>query len=119
MVNEEPTITGIKLINGIEVFEMILSESMVDNLHAIRRIESFKNSQILNVPANELGNCLIDVYYATLNLETRELITDFMNDAGTVWMRKLLTRDTSQIESSKNKFASMIDYMDLIAANDG
>ena len=91
---------------------------MVDNLHAIRRIESSKISKILNVPANELGNCLIDVYYASSNLETRELITGFMNEAGIVWMRKLLTRDTSQIESSKNEFASVNDYMGLIAAND-
>jgi len=97
---------------------MILSESMVDNLHAIRRIESSKISKILDVPANQLGNCLIKVYYSSANLETRQLITDFMNEAGVVWMRKLLTRDTSKIENSKSDFASMTDYMGMMAAND-
>jgi len=97
---------------------MILSETMVDNLHAIRRIESSSISEILNVPANELGNCLISVYYKTSNLETRELITDFMTEAGVVWLRKLLTRDTDPIASTKTRFASMGDYMDLLSAND-
>ena len=97
---------------------MILSENMVDTLHAIRRIESTRVSEILNVSANELGNSLISVYYDTSNLETRTLITNFMNEAGVVWMRKLLTRDLSPTSSSKDSFASMGDYMSLIAAND-
>lgn len=97
---------------------MILSESMVDNLHAIRRIESSKISQILDVPSNELGNCLIDVYYSTNNLETRTLITDFMNEAGVDWLRKLLTKDTLPVERSKSSFASVNDYMSLMPAND-
>jgi len=97
---------------------MILSESMVDNLHTIRRIESSKISKILDVSSNELGNCLIDVYYGTNNLETRELITDFMNQAGVDWLRKLLTRDTSPVEHSKRSFASMNDYMGMLSAND-
>ena len=97
---------------------MILSENMVDTLHAIRRIESTRVSEILNVSANELGNSLISVYYDTSNLETRTLITNFMNEAGVVWKRKLLTRDISPISSIKGSFASMGDYMSLIAAND-
>lgn len=97
---------------------MILSEPMVDALHAIRRIESNKISRILNVPATELGNCLIDLYYASRNLQTRELITEFMTEAGVVWARKLLMRDTSSIASTATKFATLNDYVELLAAND-
>jgi hypothetical protein len=97
---------------------MILTEAMVDALHAIRRIESNKISRILNVPAIELGNRLIDVYYSSSNLQTRELIRDFMEDAGVVWMRKLITRDNRAIASTSTRFASLTDYIELLAAND-
>lgn len=97
---------------------MILSESMVDNLHAIRRIESQKITKVLNVPANELGNSLIYVYYSTDNLETRKLITGFMNEAGIAWMRKLLTKDTSPVKNSKTMFATMNDFTTFMSAND-
>jgi len=97
---------------------MILNELMVDNLHEIRRRESRKVSKHLDVPANQLGNSLIDLYYSSNNLETRELITSFMNEAGVVWMRKLLTRDTGEVQSSKSRFASLADYIGLISSND-
>jgi len=97
---------------------MILSESMVEKLHEIRRIESSKMSNVLDVASNELGNCLIDVYYSTSNLETRELITEFMNEAGVNWLRKLLTKDTSPVEATKSSFATVNDYMSLMPAND-
>lgn len=97
---------------------MILSEKMVDTLHEIRRIETNKISRILNVPAAELGNCMIDLYYSTSRLETRTLIADFMHQAGVVWMRKLLTRDTSPIASTQTRFATLNDYVELLAAND-
>jgi len=97
---------------------MILSENMVDILHAIRNIESAKISKILDVKTSELGNCLIKVYFSTDNLETRELITEFMTEAGAVWLRKLLTRDTAPISSTMRQFASIDDYMGLLAAND-
>jgi len=87
-------------------------------LHAIRRIESKKVSKSLDLPANDLGNRLIEIYYQSSNLNTRELITSFMSQAGDVWLRKLLTKDTSKIESSPTRFASMGDYMNLLAAND-
>ena len=41
-----------------------------------------------------------------------------MTEAGVVWLRKLLTRDTDPIASTKTRFASMGDYMDLLSAND-
>lgn len=97
---------------------MILNEIMVDTLHAIRRIESNKISKSLDVSANDLGNRLIEVYYLSSNLTTRELITNFMTEAGNVWLRKLLTRDTGPIESSMTHFATVDDYINLLAAND-
>lgn len=97
---------------------MILNETMVDALHAIRRIETDQISRILNVPAIELGNCLIDLYYNSSSLKTRELINVFMAEAGTVWQRKLLSRDTSPISSTQTMFASLDDYVELLSAND-
>jgi len=96
---------------------MILSENMVDNLYAIEEVEPQRVSTIMNQPLNELGNSLIEFYYATSNLEARKLITDFMNEAGIEWMRKLLTRDTSPVETRKD-IASTNDFTLLAAAND-
>lgn len=98
---------------------MILNEAMVDALHSIRCIESTNNGKRLNVPANELGNRLIKLYYHTQIFETRELITEFMTQAGVVWLRKLLTKDVGPIASSSTRFASLDDYLSLLAANDG
>ena len=49
--------------------------------------------------ADEAGNELIHIYSDTENLKTRELITNFMQEAGHTWLRKLLTRDTSPVYS--------------------
>jgi len=97
---------------------MILNEEMVDALHSIRRIESSYTGKQLNVPANQLGNRLIVLYYKTNKLSTRKLITKFMTHAGIVWLRKLITRDTCEIASSATPFASMNDYLGILAAND-
>jgi hypothetical protein len=97
---------------------MILNQTMVDSLHAIRCLESAGTGKQLNVPANELGNRLIVLYYNTDRLPTRELITAFMRQAGVVWLRKLITRDVRPIASSQARFASMDDYLGLLAAND-
>ena len=98
--------------------EMILNEAMVDALHAIRRIESNRMSRILNVPAVELGNCLIEVYYSTSNAQTRDLISEFMKAAGVVWERKLSDRDTTSIASTQRQFASLSDYVELLSGDD-
>lgn len=97
---------------------MMLTEQMSDVLDEVRRIEGGRVSRILSVPVGELGNRLIDVYYISSSLATRELIKDFMNQAGVVWMRKLLTRDTSPIASTATQFATLNDYMSLLVAND-
>lgn len=97
---------------------MRLSKNKVDNLHTIDEIESKKVSTVIELPLEELGNSLIDVYYSTTNLDARKLITDFMNEAGVEWMRKLLTRDTSPVKSSKTRVASVYAFTSLEAAND-
>jgi len=97
---------------------MILSESMVENLYAIEEFEPKQVSPIIDLPLSELGNSLIDVYYGTSNLEARKLITDFMNEAGVEWMRKLLTRDTSPVESSTQRVTPLSNFASLVAAND-
>lgn len=91
---------------------------MINAVRAIQRIEGGANAKRLNVPANELGNRLIELYYNSSVLETRELITEFMTEAGVVWLRKLLTRDVSAVASSSSRFASMDDYLSLLSAND-
>jgi len=47
--------------------------------------------------ADEAGNELIQIYSNTENLKTRQLITNFMQEAGYTRLRKLLTRDTSPV----------------------
>ena len=97
---------------------MILSESMVENLYAIEKIELQLTSNILDLPLNDLGNSLIEVYYNTSHLYLRTLIIDFMNEAGLEWMHKLLARDTSPIEESGVAVRSVYDFTSLVAAND-
>lgn len=45
--------------------------------------------------SEDVGVELIQIYQATSNLETRELITGFMQEAGYTWLRRLVTRDVS------------------------
>jgi hypothetical protein len=97
---------------------MIVNDAMVDALDAICRNESGQEFCDLDVSNNELGNRLIYLYYQTASISSRELITEFMSQAGVVWLRKLLTKDTAPIASSRSEFASMSDYLDLLIAND-
>ena len=97
---------------------MILNQTMMDNLKSIRCLEGARIGKQQNVSANELGYRLIVLYYNTDGLQTKDLITEFMTQAGVVWLRKLLTRDIRTIASSEEAFASMNDYLGLLAAND-
>ena len=90
---------------------------MVDLLHEIRQIEPQRKSRKLNVPADKLGIALIEFYYKSQNLRTRELITMFMGEAGFVWLQKLVGRDTSPL-SDESQFTSLAEYVALAAAND-
>ena len=48
--------------------------------------------------ARNIVGDLIAMYQQTKDLETRELITEFMLEAGYPWLRKLVTRDFSSLE---------------------
>lgn len=45
--------------------------------------------------SEDVGAELIQIYQSTNNLETRELITGFMQEAGYNWLRRLITRDVA------------------------
>ena len=93
---------------------MRLTENMVNLLSEIRRIETEEHLIELDRPEGELGNRLIDLYYATDNLQTRELITQFLKSAGFVWLRKLVTRDTSPAAAPDGVFASIQDFLGIL-----
>ena len=97
---------------------MVLNQKMTEVVCSIQGIESAHTGKQLNVSANQLGNRLIVLYYKTRNITTRELITQFMAEAGAVWERKLIAGDIGPIASSQESFASLTDYLDLLAAND-
>jgi len=96
---------------------MKLSQNMIEVVHEIKRIEPFKKTNRLNVSVKELGLRMIDLYYSTQNVRTRELIMSFMEDAGFNWIRKLITRDTTPVIKDDN-LSSLDDYVHLIAANE-
>ena len=96
---------------------MNLTAIMVDLLHEIRQIEPQRKSRKLDVPADKLGVALIEFYYKSDNLRTRELITMLMGEAGFVWLQKLVARDTSPLLEG-TQFTSLAEYVALAAAND-
>lgn len=97
---------------------MIVTNAMLDALYEIRRLEHEQAGRFLNVSKNELGNRLIALYYQTQKAQTRKLVTQFMTQAGAVWLRKLLAKDLSPIVSSRYKLASMDDYLSLLVGCD-
>ena len=97
---------------------MIINDEMVGVLYKIRCNESMEVRRDLNVRGNELANRLIHLYYQTDNINSHELIIEFMTQAGVVWLRKLLTKDTSPITSSDSELASLGDYIGLLVDND-
>ena len=74
---------------------MTPNTTMIQLLHKIVSKEPQVEANLIedDFIAVEAGNELIQLYSVTENLETRELITDFMKEAGYTWLRKLLTRD--------------------------
>ncbi len=97
---------------------MRINSRMQGMINELEQIEGGAIASLLDLPANDLGNKLIKLYYKRENLKTRELIRDFMSAAGVVWLRKLLTKDTAPISSSVAPFASLDEYISLVAAND-
>ena len=80
---------------------MIANTAMIHLLHKIVDQEpQYEQNLIQNdFIADQAGNELIQIYSNTENLKTRKLITNFMQEAGYIWLRKLLTRDTSPVYS--------------------
>ena len=78
---------------------MILNTAMIHLLHKIVDQEPQYGQSLIDddYVSVEAGNELIQIYSETENLQTRELITKFMQEAGYTWLRKLLTRDTSPV----------------------
>lgn len=97
---------------------MRISTDMQSILDELKRVERKPMARLSGLSVNTLGIGLIELYYKRDNLQTRELIRDFLTLAGAVWLRKLLTRDTTPIASSETRFASLSDYLGLLAAND-
>lgn len=96
---------------------MHLSSSMSTLLKEIHMLESDTVPHLLDVPLLKLGNSLIRLYYHTNNKVTRQRIADFLGKAGPVWTRKLLMADVKPIASTPTRFASLNDYVTLLAAN--
>ncbi|NND82000.1 MAG: hypothetical protein HKN50_06180 [Gammaproteobacteria bacterium] len=97
---------------------MKMTNAMMEFLSEIRSIESVERISELEIGSDELGNRLIDLYYESDNLRTRELITLLLKRAGFVWLRKLITRDTNPAAAPDGTFASLEDFISMIAAND-
>lgn len=97
---------------------MRISTEMQFILDDLNRVERKSMSRLSDLSVNDLGIGLIELYYKRDSLLTRELIRDFLSRAGAVWLRKLLTKDTTPIASSATRFASLSDYVGLLAAND-
>lgn len=106
---------------------MYSQQSMSSMLHEISDLEAdntgFKLSSHEKAAAADsaqfevLGNQLIALYANTENLRSRELIWDYLNEAGFVWLKKLITRDTAPL-SEPLSLTSLAQYVRLAAAND-
>ncbi len=97
---------------------MIVTTEMQDVLDELCIIEGSRISNFMHLPENELANKLIDVYYSQKSDRSGQLIREFMTKAGAVWLRKLLTKDTEPVVSSRGVFASLDEYVGLLTAND-
>lgn len=103
------------------------SQSMCSILHEISDLEAnnsgFKlNSHVKTASADSvqfeaLGNQLIALYASTENLRSRELIWDYLDQAGFVWLKKLVTRNTAPLAEPVS-LTSLAQYVRHAAAND-
>ena len=68
---------------------MTPNTTMIQLLHKIVSKEPQVEANLIedDFIAVEAGNELIQLYSVTENLETRELITNFMKEAGYTWLR--------------------------------
>jgi len=80
---------------------MIMNSTMISILQEILDIEPEHEDSLIEDEfiSDDAGVELIEIYANTEKLKTRELITDFMKEAGYTWLRKLITRDTRAVAS--------------------
>ncbi|NND00638.1 MAG: hypothetical protein HKN85_10695 [Gammaproteobacteria bacterium] len=76
---------------------MIVNRNMHHILRKIRRKQPAYEEALngANILSPVICCTLINLYTETQNLETRELITEFMEQAGYPWLRKLVMRDAT------------------------
>lgn len=74
---------------------MKINEKMIELLQTIMNKEPEYEHSLTqdDFISEDVGSELIGIYQSTTNLETRELITGFMQEAGYNWLRRLMTRD--------------------------
>ena len=96
---------------------MKVNQTMLHILSELRRLESRRARRFLDVPLSQMGNQLIKFYYHTSDKEARQLVIEFMQEAGFEWTRKLIMRETDG-ESSPPQFTGLSEYTRLLAAND-
>ena len=97
---------------------MVVNAKMQKILDELSLIERNEMTRCMNLAANDLGNELITLYYSDTSSRVKVLIKEFLTLAGVVWLRKLLTKDTSPVLSSRGVLAGLDDYLGLLAAND-
>ena len=98
---------------------MNLTNQMMKQIDGIKSYESAGNVKLIEVPEEQLGSKLIELYYRTDNLMTREIVRDLFQDLGSDWLRKLIMRDTSSNGVLFKEFASTSDYLSMLGSNDG
>ena len=97
---------------------MNFTNQMMKQLDGIKTFESESNVKLIEVPEEQLGSKLIELYYRTDNLMTREIVRDLFQDLGHEWLRKLIMRDTSTNELIFKEYASTNDYLGMMGSND-
>lgn len=96
---------------------MNLDRAMLALLGQIQSADPSLKLAHLKVAAEETGYQLIDHYYRTPSFNTRALILEFMQCAGSAWVKKLITRDTDCAEEIACQ-ATLAEYVALAASND-
>ena len=97
---------------------MNITNQMMQQIDDIKNYESATNARLIKVPENELSGGLIELYYQTDNLSTRETVRNMFQNAGVSWLRKLITRDTSVSAVPVKELATTEDYLSMMVCND-
>ncbi len=97
---------------------MNLPNQAIKQIDDIMNFESHTNQCLAKVPEEQISGRLVELYYNTDDLSTREFIRSLFQEAGTEWLHKLMTRDTSPSSVPFKEFASTADYLSMLGSND-